>query len=167
MMFRRSLAVGLCGGCVALACIAYYIQEANAERNSPRQLIMGRVISVSEDRSRSGNISDQFQLQLGNAKLSPKFSTGAVATSASGQPVHQGDVLGVLYRTWDSVPLTIDEIEGKRQGWHYTRSDDGSAYIVSVALFGAVLMIGLFFVAGKQRREVVTPEDNSLRLNDL
>ena len=76
MMFRRSLAVGLCGGCVALACIAYYIQEANAERNSPRQLIMGRVISVSEDRSRSGNISDQFQLQLGNAKLSPKFSTG-------------------------------------------------------------------------------------------
>ena len=147
--------------CIILACVAWHVQESNAEQHSPRQLAIGTVISVSVEHHRGGSISDNFQLRLGSGSLSPKFSAYLVASSADAQPIHQGDQLGVLYRTWDDVPMTIDELEGQRAGWHYQRFQALSPYVWTVAGVGFFAFIGALLVSGRNRRVTPTPATTS------
>jgi len=132
--------------CIVLACLTWHLQESNTERHSPRQVIVGTVTWVRASVSKGGSISDHFQLRVDGGTLSPKFSTDTVASRTSEQPIHQGDVLGVLYRTWDNVPLTIDEFQGQRPGWHYRRYRFLDPYVWSIGSVGfsivAAILIG-------------------------
>lgn len=147
----RIIKVILYATCIVLACVTWSTQESNADRHSPRRLIVGTVLSVHANHHKSGSIDDDFQLKLDDGALSPKFSTDTVAGSAAGQPIHQGDLLGVLYRTWDDVPLTIDELQGQQPGWHYSRVNNGGAYIFAVSIVGFLGLIFLLFVIRRQR----------------
>lgn len=128
--------------CIALACIAWRVQESNTQHHSPRRLVVGTVASVNADSRRGGEITDEFRLKVGSS-LSPTFSTDTVADSAAHQPIHQGDVLGVLYRTWDNVPLTIDELQGQNTGWHYEHTSDAGAFIFAVSIAGALGLLSI------------------------
>ena len=136
--------------CIALACLAWRMQESNTQHHSPRRLVVGTVASVSADSHRGGEITDEFRLKMGSS-LSPTFTTDTVAESAAHQPIHQGDVLGVLYRTWDNVPLTIDVLQGQNAGWHYEHTNSGSSFVFGVALAGALGLLSLLFSLRTQR----------------
>ena len=144
--------------CIVLACLAWHMQESNAARYSPRQLVMGTVSSVSASAERSGRIEDTFQLQIDGGSLSPKFSTDTVAAGRSQQPIHPGDSLGVLYRTWDDVPLTIDELQGQQPGWHYARYRALDPYVWAVAIAGLFGFIGAAITSGRRRQPAAAPE---------
>ena len=73
-----------------------------------------------------------------------------MAASRSEQPIHEGDTLGVLYRTWDDVPVTIDELEGQRPGWHYRRYRVLDPYVWAVGGAGFFAFLGAF--ASSRRR---------------
>jgi hypothetical protein len=143
----------LFASCIVLACLCWYTQEQNAQLHSPRRLIIGNVIQMSEDRHRGGLIHDEFQVQLKGGSKSPRFSADAVTLSKVEQPIHVGDLLGVLYRTWDDVPLTIDELQGQKVGWHYRRIDDSGSYIFAVLVFGSVMLAGALIASHKSRRD--------------
>jgi hypothetical protein len=136
--------------CIVLACVTWHVQESNTDQHSPRQLVMGTVVSVSAKAERSGRIEDEFQLRIDGGSLSPKFSTDVVADSRAQQPIHTGDTLGVLYRTWDNVPLTIDEFQGQQPGWHYRRYQVLNPYVWAVAIAGLFGFIGAA-VASRKR----------------
>ena len=144
--------------CIVLACVAWHVQESNADQHSPRQLIIGTVTSITTTHSKGGSIYDDFQLRLDSGSLSPKFSTDIVGNSSSGQPIHQGDSLGVLYRTWDNVPVTIDELEGQRPGWHYTRYRALDPYVWAVGGAGFLAFIGAFASRRKRGTPGAAPE---------
>jgi hypothetical protein len=144
--------------CIVLACGAWHVQESNADQHSPRQLVVGTVISVSANSHRSGSIDDDFQLRIDGGSLSPKFSTDVVAGSRSEQPIHTGDTVGVLYRTWDNVPVTIDELQGRRPGWHYTRYRALDPYVWAVGGAGFLAFIGAFASSRKRGTPVAVPE---------
>ena len=129
--------------CIVLACVTWHLQESNTDRNSPRQVIVGTVTSVRASVSKSGSVSDHFQLRVQGGALSPRFSTDIVASRISEQPIHQGDVLGVLYRTWDNVPLTIDEFQGQRPGWHYRRYRFLDPYVWSIGSVGFLIVAAI------------------------
>lgn len=138
--------------CIALSCILWHVQERNAQLYSPRNLLIGTVASVSVHTQRHGAITDTFTLQLPNGGVSQPFTTtDTVARNASGQPIHAGDTLGVLYRTWDDVPLSIDELQGQRPGWHYERFTGAlSVFIWTVAITAAFALTGAFGAARRQ-----------------
>jgi hypothetical protein len=165
LALSRAVKASLYAACIVLACLAWYIQESNAAQHSPRQLALGRVAWVSANHHKSGSIDDDFQLQLDSGSLSPKFSTDIVADSSARQPIHQADFLGVLYRTWDDVPLTIDEIQGQRAGWHYRRYDNGGAYIFGVSIGGLFGLISSIFSIRNQRPAMPSPV-TTLNLTD-
>ena len=148
----RGARIGLYVACIVMACVTWWARESNAQHHSPRKLVMGTVAQVSAVRHRAGGIWDEFQLRLDGGSLSPEFSTDVVANGAADQPIHEGDYLGVFYRTWDDVPLTIDEIEGQKAGWHYSRDyDGGGPYILGVAFAGLIGLIVLVIVSRNQR----------------
>jgi len=147
LRLSRTVKLSMYAACIVLACLVWHVQETNAAANSPRKLIIGTVAWVSANQHKSGTIADDFQLKTGSASLSPEFSTDNIADSMAQQPIRMGDTLGVLYRTWDNVPLTIDELEGQHHGWHYSRYDDDGAYIFSVALVGLIGFIAAFFAS--------------------
>jgi hypothetical protein len=147
--------------CIVVACEAWHMQETNADQHSPRQLVVGTVTSVNVSTHKSGSIEDSFRLKLDSGSLSPEFSTDTVAPDRSQQPIHTGDVLGVLYRTWDGVPLTIDELQGQRPGWHYSRHRFLNPYVWTVGIVGFFMFIGLLILtvkrnAGKPAPDTVT-----------
>jgi hypothetical protein len=162
---RRATQLILYAVCIVLACVAWHVQESNSDRYSPRRLIIGTVTSVNENGHKSGSIDDDFQLQFESGSRSPEFSTDIVADRADKQPIHRGDLLGVLYRTWDNVPLTIDEIQGQHVGWRYKRSDDGDAYIFGVSAGGLVGFIGAFAASRNRRAQVPSPV-TALHINE-
>lgn len=149
---------------ILLACATWYAQESIPDHHSPRRLIVGTVTSVSEQNHRGG-ISDDFQLKLSSGALSPVFSTDLLADNPSDQPIRQGDLLGVLYRTWDDVPVTIDELEGPREGWHYEHNGNDNRYILAVAFAGLVGFVAAFFLSRNRRTAPPRPETR-LNLND-
>jgi hypothetical protein len=144
--------------CIVLACVAWHVKESNADQHSPRQLVMGTVTSVSASAHKSGSIEDTFQLRIDGGLLSPKFSTDVVADSRAQQPIHIGDTLGVLYRTWDSVPLTIDELQGQQPGWHYSRYRALDPFVWAVGGAGFFAFLGAFASSRKRGRAVAGPE---------
>jgi hypothetical protein len=164
LALARSTKIILYAACVVLACVTWRVQESNASEHSPRQLAMGTVAWVSANHHKSGSIDDDFQLKL-DSGTSPRFSTEIVANSAAQQPIHQGDLLGVLYRTWDDVPLTIDEIQGQNPGWHYRRYDNGGSYVFAVSIVGLFGLISVLFTTRNQRPRVPAPE-TTLNLKD-
>jgi hypothetical protein len=150
--------------CIAMACVTWWAPERDAEQFSPRQLALGRVVWVSANHHKGGTIDDDFQLQLGAGVLSPKFKTDILADSDAEQPIHRGDLLGVLYRTWDNAPLTIDEVQGQRAGWHYRRYVTGGAYLLGVSICGLLGLVSALVASRKQRAR---PEaETKLHLND-
>ena len=161
----RLVKVILYAACIAMACVCWHVQESNAEQHSPRRLVVGTVAWVSASHHKGGSIDYDFQLQPGGGSLSPKFSTDTVADDAAGQPIHPGDLLGVLYRTWDGVPVTIDELQGQHAGWHYRRYDDGSAYIFAVTVVGLVGLTG-GLVASRRQGPAKPTAETVLNLND-
>jgi hypothetical protein len=154
----RSVMLVLYAVCIGLACVAWHVQESNADQHSPRQLIVGTVASLTSTRSRGGSISDKFQLRLDSGTLSPKFATDIVGNSSSGQPIHEGDTLGVLYRTWDDVPVTIDELQGQRPGWHYTRFRVLDPYVWAVGIAGLLAFTGAFASSRRRGKSAAVPE---------
>ena len=102
-------------------------------------------------------ISDDFKLMLNSGSVSPQFSTQIVAGSAADQPIHQGDLLGVLYRTWDNVPVTIDELGGQREGWNYRGRGEDNRFAEAVAFAGAIGFVVLFFVSRNWRTGPAKP----------
>lgn len=153
-------------GCIVMACLTWHVQERNAQQHSPRRLTVGTVAQLNATRHRSGSIEEKFRLQVGRGSLSPEFSADLGAENAVGQPIHPGDLLGVLYRTWDGVPLTIDEIEGQNAGWHYTRYSDGGAYyVMGVAVAGFFGLISALVTTRNQRPRTPAPATR-LNLND-
>lgn len=144
--------------CIALACVAWHVQESNADQHSPRRLVVGTVTSVSASANKSGSIDDDFQIRIDGGALSPKFSTDVVASSRSQQPIHVGDTLGVLYRMWDDVPLTIDELQGQRQGWHYRRYQALSPFVWTVAIAGTFGLLGAAVSSRKRESVPAVPE---------
>jgi hypothetical protein len=153
----RNVMLVLYAGCIVLACGTWHLQESNTDQHSPRQLVIGTVTSVSASAHRSGSIDDEFQLRIGGA-LSPKFSTDTVASSRSEQPIHEGDTLGVLYRTWDNVPVTIDELQGQHAGWHYRRYRVLDPYVWAVAVPGFLAFLGAFASSRRRRTPAADPE---------
>jgi hypothetical protein len=154
----RSVMLFLYAACIVLACVAWHVQESNADQHSPRQLIIGTVTSVSASTHRSGSIDDKFQLRIDGGSTSPRFSTDAVAGSASEQPIHEGDTLGVLYRTWDNVPVTIDELQGQHPGWHYRRYRVLDPYVWAVAIPGFLAFIGAYVSSRRRGAPAAVPE---------
>ncbi len=146
----RNAALALYAVCLVAACGTWHVQESNSDQHSPRQLAMGTVVSVRASAHKGGSIDDEFQLRMEDGTLSPKFSTDTVAASRSEQPIHEGDTLGVLYRTWDDVPVTIDELEGQRPGWHYRRYRVLDPYVWAVGGAGFFAFLGAF--ASSRRR---------------
>jgi hypothetical protein len=144
--------------CIVVACAAWHQQETNADQHSPRQLIVGTVTSVNVSTHKSGSIEDTFQMRVDGGVLSPKFSTDTVAPSRSQQPIHPGDVLGVFYRTWDSVPLTIDELQGQNLGWHYRRHRALDPYVWAVGIVGLFMFVGLLILTVRRSANAPTPE---------
>ena len=158
LAISRNVMLLLYAVCIVLACVTWHVQESNADRHSPRQLILGTVTSVSASRHRGGSIDDKFQLRVGGGSLSPRFSTDTVAGSASQQPIHEGDTLGVLYRTWDNVPVTIDELEGQHPGWHYRRYRVLDPYVWAVGGAGFFAFIGAFVSSRRRGTAAAIPE---------
>jgi hypothetical protein len=146
--------------CVVGACATWHVQETNADQHSPRQLIVGTVASVNVSTHRSGSIEDTFQIRVDGGVLSPKFATDTVAPSGSEQPIHPGDVLGVLYRTWDNVPITIDELQGQRPGWHYRRHRVLDPYVWTIGGVGFFMFLGLLILT--VRRSAKAPTQGTL-----
>jgi len=144
--------------CIVLACLAWHLQESNTDQHSPRRLVVGTVTTVSASAHRSGSIDDDFQLRIEDGSLSPKFSTDTVAGSMAQQPIHIGDTLGVLYRTWDNVPVTIDELEGQRPGWHYRRYRVLDPYVWAVGIPGFLGFVGAFVSSRRRRAQLGVPE---------
>jgi LSD1 subclass zinc finger protein len=158
----------LCSLCVVLACVAWHVQERNADLNSPRSLIIGTVTEVtSHTYGKTGSITDSFRLQLESGSISQKFTTtDSVAGKLAQQPIHRGDLLGVLYRTWDDIPLTIDEIQGQQPGWHYHRyKGDLSVFIFTVA-FVSILFLPAALVASRRKEKRATCTESTLDPND-
>lgn len=156
----------LYAACIVLACLTWHLQEANSQRHSPRRLLVGKVAQMRETHHRGGSLEDNFRLQLSGSSLSQEFSVNLGAANAIQQPIHQGDLLGVLYRTWDGVPLTIDEIEGQSAGWHYTYYSDGGAYyILGVSIAGFVGLLSALVSTRNQRPRTPAPATR-LNLND-
>jgi hypothetical protein len=154
----------LFSACIALACIAWHVQERNAELNSPRKLVIGTVTEVSAGRrGRGPSIYDSFRLKLESGIISQKFTTiDSVADSIEQQPIHDGDLLGVLYRTWDDVPLTIDEIQGQQAGWHYYRfAGDLSVFIWTTSIVGLFALIGAVGASYRQKSRAPAPDSTS------
>jgi hypothetical protein len=152
--------------CIVMACMTWHVQETNAQQHSPRKLVVGTVAQLRTTHHRSGNIEDRFRLEVGRGSLSPEFSADLGAENAVGQPIHPGDLLGVLYRTWDGIPLTIDEIEGQSAGWHYTRYSDGGAYyIMGVSIGGLAGLVSALLSTRNQRPRAPEPATR-LNLND-
>lgn len=139
--------------CIVLACLTWHVQESNSEQHSPRQVVVGTVTWVSASASKGGSIHDRFQLRVDGGAPSPKFSTDTVAGKMSEQPIHEGDVLGVLYRTWDNVPLTIDEFQGQRTGWHYRRYRVLDPYVWTVGGVGFFIFIGALIASFMRDRK--------------
>jgi len=145
---KRLTAIGLdaklimMAACIILACATWHVQESNAERHSPRQLIVGRVASVRVTTNKSGSINDKFQITLDDGSLSPSFYAEFAANSKSEQPIHIGDVLDVRYRTWDKVLVTVDEPQGQRSGWHYNYSRFLDPYVWTVGGVGFFMFTG-------------------------
>jgi hypothetical protein len=154
---RTSMLIGY-AACIVAACAAWHVQESNSDQHSPRQLVMGTVTSVSASTHRSGSIDDKFQLRIDGGSLSPRFSTDVVAGSLSEQPIHEGDTLGVLYRTWDNVPVTIDELEGQHPGWHYRRYRVLDPYVWAIGGAGSLAFIGAFAASRRRGRPAAVPE---------
>jgi hypothetical protein len=161
LVLSRTATLTLYAASIALACAAWHVQESNADRHSPRQLMMGTVTSVRASTSKSGSVSDIFQLSVEGGATSPTFSTDVVAGSLSQQPIHEGDTLGVLYRTWDNVPVTIDELEGQRVGWHYHRNRPLDPYVWAVGGAGFFAFIGAF-VSSRRRAASATASETRL-----
>lgn len=128
-----------------LACLAWHVQQVSTEQHSPRKLIIGTVTSLSVSTHRGGSIDDDFRLNLGGNSLSPQLSADYVGHSSSQQPIHQGDVLGVYYRTWDNVPLTIDELQGQNMGWHYVHRQLLDPFVWTVGGAGFLIFLGALF----------------------
>lgn len=150
LILSRTVMLILYAACIVLACVTWHVQESNTDLHSPRQLIIGTVTSVSASTSRGGSVYDKFQLRVEGGSSSPRFSTDVVAGSLSQQPIHEGDTLGVLYRTWDNVPVSIDELQGQHRGWHYSRYRALDPYVWAVAVPGFLAFIGAF-VSGRKR----------------
>jgi len=155
LTISRNVMLILYAACIVLACATWHLQESNTDQHSPRQLIIGTVTSVSASAHRSGSIDDEFQLRIDGGSLSPKFSTDTVASSREQQPIHEDDTLGVLYRTWDNVPVTIDELQGQHPGWHYRRYRVLDPYVWSIGGAGFFAFLGA--LASSRRRP--TPAD--------
>lgn len=167
LLFSRAVQIGLYTACIVLACVAWHVQERNADLYSPRQLVVGTVTSVSTHSNKSGSIRDSFYLRLESGATSQEFTTtDSVAESAAQQPLHPGDLLGVFYRTWDDVPLTIDEIEGQQPGWHYRRfPGDLSVFVWTVAGTGFFGLLGALIASSRMARKPPEPY-TTLHLND-
>ena len=158
LVLSRTVMLFLYAACIVLACAAWHVQESNSDRHSPRQLIVGTVTWVSASAHRSGSIDDDFQLRMDGGQLSPKFSTDTVADSRSQQPIHEGDTLGVLYRTWDDVPVTIDELEGQHAGWHYRRYRVLDPYVWAVGGAGFFAFLGAALSSRRRGTPAAVPE---------
>ncbi|MGA1982084.1 MAG: hypothetical protein ABSG84_06400 [Acidobacteriaceae bacterium] len=158
LAISRNVMLTLYAVCIVVACGAWHWQESNTDQHSPRRLVVGTVTSVSASAHRSGSIEDDFQLRIDDGSLSPKFSTDVVAGSRSEQPIHMGDTLGVLYRTWDGVPLTIDELQGQRPGWHYRRYRVLDPYVWAIGIPGFLAFIGAFVSSRRRRAQSGIPE---------
>ena len=159
LAISRSAMLGLYAACIVLACTAWHVQESNSDQHSPRQLIIGTVTSVSVSTHKHGDIDDTFQLRVDGGSLSPTFSTdGVVAESKSQQPINEGDTLGVLYRTWDNMPVTIDELQGQRPGWHYHRYRPLDPYVWAVGGAGFFAFLGALASSRKRRPPAVVPK---------
>jgi hypothetical protein len=155
---RAGNLIGFAAG-IVLACLAWHLQESNSDRHSPRQLIIGTVTSVSVSTHRHGSIDDTFQLETDGGSLSPRFSTDdEVAESRSQQPIHVGDTLGVLYRTWDNIPVTIDELQGQSPGWHYHRYRPLDPYVWAIGGAGFFAFIGAFASSRRRGKPAAVPE---------
>lgn len=151
LAISRPIMLALFAACIVLASGTWHLQEVNSQEHSPRQLVIGTVASVSVSTHKHGRIDDTFQLRVDGGSLSPKFSTDdVVAESSSQQPIHEGDTLGVLYRTWDNMPVTIDELQGQSTGWHYHRYRPLDPYVWAVGGAGFFAFIGAF--ASSRRR---------------
>jgi hypothetical protein len=160
LAISRNVMLILYAASIVLACTAWHVQESNTDRHSPRQLFIGTVTSVRASAHRSGSIDDEFQLKVDGGSLSPKFSTDTVAGSRAQQPIHVGDTLGVLYRTWDNVPVIIDELQGQQPGWHYRRYRVLEPYVWSVGGAGLFAFIGAFASSRTRRTPAAVPETN-------
>jgi hypothetical protein len=158
LAISRTVMLILYAVCIVLACLSWHLRESNADQYSPRQLVMGAVASISTTHSRSGSICDEFQLELGSGSLSPKFSTDVVGSSSTDQPIHQGDSLGVFYRAWDNVPLTIDEFQGQRPGWHYRRYRPLDPYVWAVGGAGFIAFLGALASSRRRGAPAAVPE---------
>ena len=159
LAISRNVMLTLYVACVVLACGTWHLQESNTEQHSPRQLIIGTVTSVSVSTHRHGSIDDTFQLETDGGSLSPRFSTDdEVAESRSQQPIHVGDTLGVLYRTWDNIPVTIDELQGQSPGWHYHRYRPLDPYVWAIGGAGFFAFIGAFASSRRRGKPAAVPE---------
>jgi hypothetical protein len=140
--------------CIATSCTLWHVQELNSDLSSPRQLVVGVATSVTAHVHRHGGVYDSFRLRLPSAATSQEFTTtDMVAEKIEHKPIHSGDLLGVLYRTWDDVPLTIDEIQGQNPGWHYQRFRGGlSVFIWTVAGTGIFALLGALIASNAQVR---------------
>jgi hypothetical protein len=165
LSLTRTVKLDLYAACLLLAMGAWRFAEYNADQHSPRHLAVGTVATIAENIHRGGSIDDVFQLQTSAGSLSPKFSTGILAGNGDQQPIHHGDLVGVLYRTWDNVPVTIDEIEGQHAGWHYHRTDHGSAFVFGVFIAGTFGFLSAVFATRNQRPRTPVPSA-TLNLND-
>ncbi len=159
LAISRNVMLALYAACIVLACAAWHLQESNSDQHSPRQLVIGTVSSVSVTTHKHGSIDDTFQIRADGGLLSPKFSTDdTVAENSAQQPIHLGDTLGVLYRTWDDVPVTIDELQGPRQGWHYHRYRPLDPYVWAVGGAGFFAFLGAFAFSRRRARPAAVPE---------
>jgi hypothetical protein len=133
--------------CIVLACIAWHVQAHNVEANSPRRLVVGTVTMVKANHGRNGNVYYAFQLRRESGANSQPFNTGTVSSSdTDNPPIHVGDLLGVLYREWDGIPVRIDEIHGQRAGWNFSYIEDGGgAFIFGVLVGGLFGLVSAIF----------------------
>ena len=164
LALSRTAALGGYVACIVLACVAWHVQESNTEQHSPRGLMMGTVTWVSASSHKGGSIDDDFQMRIEGGALSPKFSAYLVADSRAQQPIHVGDMLGVLYRTWDDVPVTIDELQGQQPGWHYRRFQALSPYVWTVGGVGFFAFLGAL-AASRRRGGAAVTSGNGIDLS--
>lgn len=166
LYLSRATKVLLYVGCVVMACLTWYVAENNAQQHSPRRLLMGTVANLRTTHRRSGGEVDQFQLRLDGGRMSPEFSAHLPLSASSPQPLQEGDYLGVLYRTWDNVAVTIDELEGQNTGWHFSHAEDPSpSYIVAVALGGVAGLISALVSSRNQPARKREP-DTVIKLSE-
>ena len=152
LYISRARKVLLYVACIVMACVTWYLRESNVQQHSPRRLVMGTVVDLRTSQRRSGSVRDTFRLRLDSGAMSPEFSAHLSAAAAASQPIRAGDYVGVLYRTWDNVLLTLDELQGQNVGWHYSHSDDaGASSTAALALAG---LVGLISAAVASRGQV-------------